>query len=90
VSAYFGADPFVVASGGTIFMTKDVGFSPGPKGPGTLFPTGGRLLSNAQSGVCRTGNVVRAWPFPTSATVPSARSVDQRGAFRLSSSLRME
>ena len=27
-------------SGGTIFMTKPVGFSVGPNGPGTLFSTG--------------------------------------------------
>jgi hypothetical protein len=28
---------FAAASGGTIFITKEVGFSPGPNGPGTLF-----------------------------------------------------
>jgi hypothetical protein len=44
---YFGADPPVVAdSGGTIFMTKEVGFSLEPNGPGTLFFTGGKLLRN--------------------------------------------
>ena len=46
--AYFGADcPFVAASGGTTFITKEVGLSFGPKGPGTLFFTGGTLLRNA-------------------------------------------
>jgi hypothetical protein len=31
------------AYGATIFITKDVGFSLGPKGPGTLFLTCGKL-----------------------------------------------
>ena len=30
--------------GGTIFITNEVGVSPGPNGPGTLLLTGGRLL----------------------------------------------
>jgi Protein of unknown function (DUF1214) len=38
--SYFGAG---APSGGTTFMTNDVGFSFAPNGPGTLFFTGGRL-----------------------------------------------
>src|SRR5215211_5216211 len=42
---HFGAGPAgVAASGGTIFITNEVGFSLGPNGPGTLFFTGGTLL----------------------------------------------
>jgi hypothetical protein len=56
--AYFGADsPVVAASGGTIFITKEVGLSFGPKGPGTLFFTGGRLLRNAA--IARLSSLVR-------------------------------
>ena len=35
------------AGGGRIFMTKEVGLSFGPNGPGTLFLTGGRLRKKA-------------------------------------------
>jgi hypothetical protein len=47
---YFG-----VPSGGTIFITNDVGFSLGPKGPGTLFLMGDRLLR--YTAVLTTGTV---------------------------------
>ena len=33
------------AAGGTTFITNEVGVSFGPKGPGTLFFTGGRLFN---------------------------------------------
>jgi hypothetical protein len=32
------------SAGATIFITNEVGASPGPNGPGTLLLTGGRLL----------------------------------------------
>jgi hypothetical protein len=48
VRIYFGvASPGAATSGGTTFITKDVGFSLGPNGPGTLLLTGGKLLRNA-------------------------------------------
>src|SRR4029079_8585457 len=58
VGVYFDTVlPVAVASGGTIFITKDVGFSLGPNGPGTLFSTGGKLWRNAT--IARTSPAAR-------------------------------